>query len=210
MSKKKDIKISQNNNDNGRDKQEVLINTGVVLSSLGAAGFIACFVWLIVKATIIESTRLQKLLPVIIGVIFLLMCIVGILLIGFARHSMGAISDEYENKSKARPPKEPRLGEIPDLNEIYKEDEKDYIESDAVFQEKGVRDKLDQIKGQLQEIIEQKKIALRESEKQVQVDNGGVKLKTIDEDLLKDIDDFEISSTNTKEKIGKKKAKKVL
>lgn len=210
MSKKKDIKISQNNNDNGRDKQEVLINTGVVLSSLGAAGFIACFVWLIVKATIIESTRLQKLLPVIIGVIFLLMCIVGILLISFARHSMGGISDEYENKSKARPPKEPRLGEIPDLNEIYKEDEKDYIESDAVFQEKGVRDKLDQIKGQLQEIIEQKKIALRESEKQVQVDNGGVKLKTIDEDLLKDIDDFEISSTNTKEKIGKKKAKKVL
>ncbi len=57
---------------------------------------------------------------------------------------------------------------------------------------------------------QQKKIALRESEKQVQVDNGGVKLKTIDEDLLKDIDDFEISSTNTKEKIGKKKAKKVL
>lgn len=109
-------------NDNSFSKKKLYLSIGAVLLALGFVLFVACFVWVLVKDSSIESTRWERTLPMIIMLVSLVPMGVGTALLVIANKkwkNTKAPIEKVEKEEKPKKPKNypkknrnPRLGEI--------------------------------------------------------------------------------------------------
>ena len=177
----------QNDEKKSKLKRDLQIS-GIVIGLAGLAMFVSCFVWFVLMATEIESTRAQKILPMILFLTGLVLCFVGVILSAISKRgnaeerqkqSDGSFEEKLRQERLREKRRKPKLGEISlgKLGDVYGDKANDYGAEEAI-----VEDKVEQLQEQietLEEKLEQADMTTQMQEK------TGVQLN-FDEEKIED------------------------
>lgn len=162
--------------------------SGIVIGLVGLALFVSCFVWFVLMATEIESTRAQKILPMILFLLGLVLCFVGAILSSYAKRgnaeerqeqSDGSFEEKLRQNRLREKRRKPKLGEISleKLGDVYGDKAEEVTPEQEV-----VESKVEQLQEQIEELEE--KLEQTDMTTQMQ-EKTGVQLN-FDEEKIED------------------------
>ena len=180
-----DFSVEQSQEEKKKQKQKSLALAGIIIGMTGLVLFVSCFVWFVVKASQIESTRAQKILPVILFMVGLAFCIVGVVLSSLSKDKQKQVIDKNDpafqeklrEERRREKKRKPRLGEISlgKLGDIYGNKDEDRQVEESI-----IENKIEEVQEEITKLED--KIESGEISSQMQT-KGGLTVN-LDEDAL--------------------------